>query len=126
MRIDKYLWCVRYFKTRSIATNACKKGHVRINDSAVKPSRDVYPSDKITVRKNQINYSMQVIELPPNRVGAKLVDLYRTDTTPKSEFEAQELIKFAKDHYRKKGTGRPTKKDRRDIDDYTTEPEDEN
>lgn len=126
MRIDKYLWCVRYFKTRSIATDACKKSHVRINGNVIKPSRDVYPGDKVMVRKNQINYSLQVIDLPPNRVGAKLVDLYRTDTTPKSEFEAQELLKFAKDHYRKRGTGRPTKKDRRDIDDYTTEPENDN
>lgn len=126
MRIDKYLWCVRYFKTRSIATDACKKSHVRINGNVIKPSRDVYPGDKVMVRKNQINYALQVIDLPPNRVGAKLVDLYRTDTTPKSEFEAQELLKFAKDHYRKRGTGRPTKKDRRDIDDYTTEPENDN
>ena len=93
MRIDKFLWCVRYFKTRSIATNACKKGHIRVNDAVVKPSRDVYPSDKITVRKDQVNYQLNVLELPPNRVGAKLVDIYRTDTTPKSAFEAQELLK---------------------------------
>ena len=69
MRIDKYLWCVRYFKTRSIATNACKKGHVRVNGDIVKPSRDVYPTDKIEVRKNQINYIIEVLDLPPSRVG---------------------------------------------------------
>ena len=123
MRIDKYLWCVRYFKTRSIATNACKKGHVRVNDDVVKPSREVYPMDTISVRKDQINYSLIVNDLPPNRVGAKLIDIYRTDTTPKEAFEAKEMLRFSKDYYRKKGTGRPTKKDRRDIDDFYDENE---
>jgi len=122
MRIDKYLWCVRYYKTRSLATTACKKGHVKINDTVVKPSRDVYPQDKVQLRKNQINYTLKVNDIPPNRVGAKLVDLYRVDTTPKTAFEAQELLKYSKDYYRKKGVGRPTKKDRRDIDDFTDEP----
>ncbi|WP_115809665.1 RNA-binding S4 domain-containing protein [Winogradskyella pacifica] len=118
MRIDKYLWCVRYYKTRSIATKACKKGQVKVNGAAVKPSREVFPTDKIELRKDQIIYQLTVNDLPPNRVGAKLVDLYRTDTTPKSAFEAQELLKYSKDYYRKKGAGRPTKKDRRDIDDF--------
>lgn len=118
MRIDKYLWCIRLFKTRSIATNACKKGQVKINDTICKPSRDVYGNETITVRKNQINYKIVVLDIPDNRVGAKLVDLYRKDITPKEEFEKTELLKFAKDYYRKKGTGRPTKKDRRDIEDY--------
>ncbi len=123
MRIDKYLWCIRYYKTRTIATTACKKGHVRINNEPVKPSREVYPLDNIELRKNQINYKLKVNAIPENRVGAKLVDIYRTDLTPKEQFEAQELLKYAKDYYRKKGTGRPTKKDRRDIDDYKTENE---
>ncbi len=118
MRIDKYLWCVRYFKTRTIASIACKKGHVRVNDAIVKPSREVFPLDKISVRKNQVNYLLSVKELPTNRVSAKLVDIYRIDTTPKSAFETQELLKFSKDYYRKKGVGRPTKKDRRDIDNF--------
>jgi ribosome-associated heat shock protein Hsp15 len=121
MRIDKFLWCVRYFKTRNIATTACKKGHVKVNGDTVKPSREVYPTDKIEVRKNQINYQFTINDIPPNRVGAKLVDIYRTDTTPKEVFETQELIKYAKDYYRKKGIGRPTKKDRRDIEDYLDE-----
>lgn len=123
MRVDKYLWCIRYFKTRSIATEACKKGHIRINDSQVKPSREVYAMDKITIRKNQINYLIQVTDLPDNRVGAKLVDIYRKDLTPKEAFAHLELLKFSKDYYRKKGVGRPTKKDRRDIDGYTFEEE---
>lgn len=118
MRVDKFLWCVRYYKTRSIATQACKKGQVRVNDAVVKPSREVYPTDKIELRKDQINYSLIVNDLPPNRVGAKLVDIYRVDTTPKEAFEAKDLLKYSKDYYRKKGTGRPTKKDRRDIDDF--------
>jgi len=123
MRIDKFLWCVRYYKTRSIATTACKKGHIKVNGNTVKPSRDVYATDKIELRKNQINYQLTVNDLPPNRVGAKLVDIYRTDTTPKEQFKAQELLKYSKDYYRKKGVGRPTKKDRRDIDGFYDENE---
>lgn len=118
MRIDKYLWCIRVFKTRSIATTACKKGQVKINNSSVKPSKEVFSNEIILVRKNQINYQIKVLDLPKSRVGAKLVDLYRKDITPKEEFEKTALLKFAKDYYRKKGTGRPTKKDRRDIDNY--------
>lgn len=118
MRIDKFLWCVRYYKTRSLATNACKKGKVRVNDQVVKPSREVYPTEKITVRIKQVNYQLTILELPKSRMGAKLVDIYRTDTTPKSEFEAQELLKYSKDYIRTKGEGRPTKKSRRDIEDY--------
>lgn len=118
MRIDKYLWCIRLFKTRSIATEACKKGHVKIDGTNLKPSKDVFGNEEITIRKNQINYKIKILDIPPNRVGAKLVDLYRKDLTPKEEFEKTELLKYAKDYYRKKGTGRPTKKDRRDIEDY--------
>ena len=118
MRIDKYLWCTRYFKTRSIATEACKKGHIKINDKTVKPSKDVFYGEKITVRKNQISYVLEVLDIPKNRVGAKLVDLYRKDITPKEAFANQDLLKFAKNYYRKKGEGRPTKKDRRDIEDF--------
>ncbi|WP_158975927.1 RNA-binding S4 domain-containing protein [Cellulophaga sp. L1A9] len=118
MRIDKYLWCIRYFKTRNIGTESCKKGHVKLNGATAKPSKDVLPMDKIIVRKNQINYELTVLDIPPNRVAAKLVDIYRKDTTPASAFENNELLKFSKDYYRKKGTGRPTKKDRRDIEDY--------
>jgi len=121
MRIDKYLWCTRYYKTRSIATEACKKGHIKIDGTNVKPSKDVFSGEKITIRKNQINYEMVVIDVPANRVGAKLVDLYRKDVTPKEAFENQDILKFSKDYYRKKGTGRPTKKDRRDIDTYYDE-----
>ncbi len=124
MRIDKYLWSTRYFKTRNMGTEACKKGHVKINDKVVKPAREVYPMDEIVVRKNQINYQLTVLAIPKSRVGAKLVDLYRKDTTPKEAFEHNELLQYSKDYYRKKGMGRPTKKDRREIDDYLDAPTD--
>jgi len=119
MRIDKYLWCVRYFKTRSIATQACKKGSVKIDKTSVKPARDVYPGDVIVVRKDQVHYTLQVLDLPTTRLGAKLVDQYRKDITPKEAFSNKELLQYAKDYYRKKGTGRPSKKDRRDLEDFT-------
>lgn len=118
MRIDKYLWHTRYFKTRNIASTACKKGQVKINGKAVKPAREVYPTDEIMVRKNQINHQFTVLDIPTNRVGAKLVDIYRKDTTPIEAFENEALLKYSKTYYRKKGVGRPTKKDRREIDDY--------
>ena len=119
MRIDKYLWCIRFFKTRSIATDTCKKGHVKINGTNLKPSKEIFGNEEITIRKNQINYKIKVLDIPSSRVGAKLVDLYRKDLTPKEEFEKTALLKYSKDYYRKKGAGRPTKKDRRDIDDYS-------
>jgi ribosome-associated heat shock protein Hsp15 len=125
MRIDKYLWCIRYLKTRNIATNACKKGSVRVNGDIVKPSRDVYAGDKITLRKEQINYEIEVLDLPESRVGAKLVDIYRKDNTPKEAFETNEMLQYAKTYYRNKGIGRPTKKDRRDLDDFTESTEKE-
>ncbi len=118
MRIDKYLWCTRYYKTRNMATEACKKGHVRINETPSKPSRDVYAGDKIVVRRDQINHELTVLDIPISRISAKLVDIYRKNTTPEGALHQNELFKHAKEHYRKKGTGRPTKKDRREMDGY--------
>ena len=123
MRIDQYLWAVRYFKSRSIATKACKKGQVRVNDQVVKRSREVFPMDKIILRKEQVNLSLDVLDIPKSRVGAKLVDLYRVNTTPKAAFKQNELQNLAQDYYRQKGEGRPTKKDRRDLDEYADEPD---
>lgn len=123
MRVDKYLWCVRYYKTRNLATEAARKGQIKVNGQVAKPSREVFPQDDIELRKNQINFKLKVNDIPENRLGAKLVDIYRTDLTPKEAYQALELLKFSKDYYRKKGTGRPTKKDRRDIDDFTDEPD---
>lgn len=125
MRIDKYLWCVRYYKTRSIATQAIQKGHVTVNGQPSKASRDVFPGDKITVRRDQINYKLTILDIPANRLGPKLVDIYRKDDTPAEAFEHLELLRLSKEHYRARGTGRPTKKDRRDLDDYAGDPLDE-
>lgn len=105
-----------------MATEACKKNQITINNQVVKPSRDVFAGDKIVLRKDQINYELEVLGIPENRVGAKLVDLYRKDITPKEAFEHLELLKLSKEHYRKTGDGRPTKKDRRDIEDYLENP----
>ncbi len=124
MRVDKYLWCIRYYKTRSIATKACKEGKVRVNGDLIKPSREIYPTDKITVRKNQVNYELIVLDTPKSRLGAKLVDIYRKDVTPEEALQKLDLLNYSKDYYRKKGTGRPTKKDRRDIDDWFEGPSD--
>jgi|SRR5690606_1264435 len=123
MRIDKYLWCTRYYKTRNLASTAVRKGQIKVNGQQVKPSREVYPMDKLVVRKDQIDHQLTVLDIPPNRVGAKLLDLYRKDTTPKEAFEHNELLRMAKQHYRKQGLGRPTKKDRREMDDYLDESE---
>lgn len=121
MRIDKYLWCVRYFKTRNMASEAIKKGHVSVNNQTAKPSREVFPMDKIILRKDQINYQIKVLDIPQNRVGAKLVDMYRKDETPEEAFAHLEMLKLSKEHYRANGTGRPTKKERRDIEEYTND-----
>ena len=121
MRVDKFLWCVRYYKTRNMVTEACKKNHVTVNGNVAKPSKEVFATDTITFRKDQITYIITVLDIPQNRVGAKLVDMYRKDETPKEVFEHLELLKLSKEHYRKTGEGRPTKKDRRDLDDYSTD-----
>ena len=116
MRVDKYLWCIRYYKTRNMVTEACKKNHITVNGQVAKPSKEVFPLDKITFRKDQIIYQILVLDIPPNRVAAKLVDMYRKDETPPETFAHLELLKLSKEHYRKHGEGRPTKKDRRDLD----------
>ena len=79
--------------------------------------------DKLVIRKDQINYQIKVLDIPENRLAAKWVSIYMEDLTPKEEFEHSDLMKYSKDYYRKKGTGRPTKKDRRDIEDYLDEAE---
>jgi len=121
MRIDKFLWAVRFYKTRNVSADAIKKGHVRINGVIAKPAKEVFGGDQLEVRKNQITYRILVLDTPKSRVGAKLVPQYIKDQTPKEAFQNQELLKLAKDYYRKKGTGRPTKKDRRDLDDFLEE-----
>lgn len=118
MRVDKFLWCTRYCKSRSIASEACRKGHVRVNGQVVKSSREVYPGDAVIYRKDQVNYTIEILDIPPSRVAARIVDLYRKDLTPPEEFATGQLAALAQSVYREKGTGRPTKKDRRELEDY--------
>jgi len=116
IRIDKFLWSVRIYKTRSIASDECRKGRIIINDIQVKPSRTVIKNEIITVKKPPVIYSYRVIEPIENRVSAKLVEQFVVDLTPEEE-KAKLNIRQAMDIvYRDKGTGRPTKKERRQID----------
>jgi len=116
VRIDKYLWAVRIFKTRSLAAEACKKGKVNMDDHPVKPSRMIGAGDVIEVRKMPVNYSYKVLEPIEKRVGAKIVEQYVEDITPEEELLK---LKMQDDFYVKpdRGAGRPTKKDRRLLDD---------
>lgn len=118
MRIDKWLWCVRLFKTRSLATDACKGGKIRLNGILPKPSKEVKPGDKITFSKGIIQYEVQIKELLKSRVGAKLVEDYLIDLTPKEEYEKAQKQRMMSQAVRDRGTGRPTKKDRRELDSW--------
>lgn len=114
-RIDKWLWAVRIFKTRTIATEACKKGRVMVGDTVVKPSRVIKVDDVIKVRKPPVTYSFRVKALTENRLGAKLVPDYMENITPKSEFDLLEIVKISGFVDRRKGMGRPTKRDSREL-----------
>ncbi len=118
MRIDKFLWSIRFYKTRTIATEEIKKNRVSIGESVVKSSKEVKEGDVIKIRKNQIDYKIKVIQIPKSRIGAKLVPLHIKDVTDKEQYELLKMRKMSQDYYRIKGEGRPTKKDRRDMDDY--------
>jgi ribosome-associated heat shock protein Hsp15 len=116
VRIDKYLWAIRVFKTRSEAAEACRTGKVFVNGAQTKSSREIKAGDSIEVRKGAIHYSYTVIEPVDKRQGAKLVDQYAENTTPQSELD--KLIAPVETIFlkRERGSGRPTKKERRDID----------
>ena len=116
MRIDQFLYNVRQFKSRNIASNNCKNGHIQVNDQLVKPSRDVIPTDKVKVRKNQIWRTFEILSIPKNRISAKLVDLYCIEKTENSILETESLRKLSYNVFREQGKGRPTKKERREID----------
>ncbi|MDR0546367.1 MAG: RNA-binding S4 domain-containing protein [Dysgonamonadaceae bacterium] len=120
VRIDKWMWAVRIFKTRTIAVEACKKNRVMINDTPVKPSRMIKVGDVIQVRKPPVTYSFKVLDLTQNRVGAKLVPNYLENITPPEQYEILELQKISGFIDRAHGTGRPTKKERRDLDQFAT------
>lgn len=114
-RVDKWLWAMRVFKTRTIATDACKKGRVMIGGSAVKPSRTIKPGDIIDVRKPPITYSFRVKAVTGNRLGAKLVPEYLENITPQSQYELLEMTRISGFVDRRKGLGRPTKRDSREL-----------
>ncbi|AZI56399.1 RNA-binding S4 domain-containing protein [Epilithonimonas vandammei] len=119
MRIDKFLWSVRFYKTRNIAAEEIKKNRVSIGENVVKSSKEVKMGDVIKIKKNQIEYKIKVTDLPKSRIGAKLVALYVNDMTEKDQYDILKMRKSAQDYYRQKGLGRPTKKDRREMDDFS-------
>ena len=116
VRIDKWLWAVRLYKTRTLATEECKKGRVTIDGVSVKPSRVPKPGDIIKVRKNPVTYSYKVVAITGKRVGAKLVSEFLLDITPPEELKILEMRQQMGSFERDRGTVGPTKKDRRDID----------
>lgn len=121
VRIDKWLWAVRIFKTRTIATDACKKGRVFIGDIPAKPSRMIKVGDIIRVRKPPVTYSFRVLALTANRLGAKLVPDYMENITPHSELDLLEVVKISGFIDRRKGLGRPTKRESRKLSQFTEE-----
>lgn len=118
VRIDKWIWAVRLFKTRSLATEACKKGKILVNNSVVKPSRTIKIGDVIGIKQNPILYSFKVLAVLQNRISPRLVAEYLEDVTTPDQLELIELGKIAAQTGRDRGTGRPTKKERREIDDF--------
>jgi ribosome-associated heat shock protein Hsp15 len=120
LRIDKWMWATRIFKTRTIAVEACKKSRISVNGAVVKPSRMIKVGDVIDVRKPPVQYSFRVLDLTANRVGASLVPKYLENITPPEQLQLLELQKINGFIDRARGTGRPTKKDRRNLDDFAT------
>jgi len=119
VRIDKWLWAVRLFKTRSLAVEACKKGKVLVQNMPAKPSRNVKVGDTIQIKRNPVLYSFKVLALSENRMNAKLVPEFMENVTTPDQLELIELGKLAGKIGRDRGTGRPTKKERRDIEEFT-------
>jgi ribosome-associated heat shock protein Hsp15 len=115
-RLDKWLWAVRAFKTRSLAADACRAGSVAVNEKPSKPARDVRPGEIVTVQMGLLLRTLQVVAVPRSRVGAKLLPNYCTDLTPPSEYEKLREKQVQQLLAREKGSGRPTKRDRRLLD----------
>ena len=116
VRLDKWLWAVRVFKTRSDAADACRTNRVMVNDSYAKPSREVKVGDVISVKKMPVVYQYRVVELVSSRQPAKNVPLYAADITPQSELDKLNVPRETIFIVRDRGTGRPTKKERRELD----------
>ncbi|WP_373810382.1 RNA-binding S4 domain-containing protein [Porphyromonas loveana] len=119
VRIDRWMWATRIFKTRTIATDACKKSRVTVNGQQAKPSRVVRVGDVIQVRKPPVTYSFRILALAQNRMGAKLVKDYLENITPPEEYEILELQRISGFVDRAKGSGRPTKRDRRELEQFS-------
>jgi ribosome-associated heat shock protein Hsp15 len=119
VRIDKFLWSVRIYKTRSIASEACRRGRIVINDIQVKPSRCVVRDEIITVKKLPVVYTYRIIQPVENRVSAKIVNNYIEDLTPEQEKIKLDIRHAGFSGYRERGSGRPTKKERRSLDRLT-------
>ncbi len=120
-RIDKYMFAMRIFKTRSMAAEACQKGRVKMGEVELKPSRTVSEGDVFSLRRDGIVFSYKVLKLSENRLGAKLVPEYMQDVTAPDQLQLLELSRLAGKSGRDRGTGRPTKKDRRDIESFLSE-----
>ncbi|MBK9176781.1 MAG: RNA-binding S4 domain-containing protein [Flavobacteriales bacterium] len=116
MRIDKFLWCVRLFKTRSLATDAVRREQVQVNGRSGKPSMEVKPGDFIALREPPIWRSWEITAIPASRVGAKLVPGLITERTSFADLEKLEVARMAKAQHQSPGEGRPTKRDRRDME----------
>jgi Ribosome-associated heat shock protein implicated in the recycling of the 50S subunit (S4 paralog) len=123
-RIDKWLWAIRVFKTRTEAADACRKGWVKVNGVVVKPSRDLKLNDVVSIRKSPVVYSFRVLAIVGNRQPAKLVENFAENLTLPEELEKLTMNSITITLQRDRGTGRPTKKDRRDIDKLTNDSED--
>jgi len=120
-RLDKWLWSVRIFKTRTIASEACKKGRVTINGVQAKPSKMVKEGDTVSVRKAPVTYTFRVLQAIENRVGAKLVPQMMENITPQDQYDLLEMNRIGGFVKRAAGLGRPTKKDRRDMEDFLSD-----
>lgn len=121
VRIDKFLWSVRIYKTRSQAADACKNGRVLINNTTIKSSRLINQGDILIVRKMPVIYTFRCIAIPPSRIGAKLVSDYLENLTPEEELQKLEVKADFNLGHRKRGSGRPTKRERRDIDRFKSD-----
>lgn len=118
MRIDKYLWAIRFYKSRSEASTACKKGQVRIGSAIAKPSREIFGTEQLTIRKNQMEHAVLVLDIPPSRVNAKLVERYAKDITSEEVRNARIDIATHQAQNKIDSGGRPSKKNRRDLLDF--------
>lgn len=118
MRLDQWLWAVRIYKTRTIAADAIKGGLVKVDGESVKPAREAKPGEVITARVNQMTRTVVVLDSPQSRVGAKLVSQFMEDRTPPEEYQRRREVNLLPPGFRPRGAGRPTKRERREIDSF--------